>query len=288
MFKILKPSRIAQTTSTEITKESRHLDSRYNPEGTLRTVAKTRQKTRKFSTDDSRDIGDKRLRKELKKIKLNVGWLRAIALKHRGRVDGRLGQPRPNKNELWISPFIAKEQHTAETYMSQRWAEHELTVFRKQEEVQKLNLEIADAETSIARKFKEEPAKPTEEELSKVLVQEQNSSPAMIRTRRMNEWKKNTAGYYSSLASIQKKLDDLKIRRAELMATVEESACVIRLLCEKKRDLHRQRVDIYYHGVIKTHPNRKDMPPVPEFLWENFAENLYDRLHETQEQGGIA
>jgi hypothetical protein len=239
-----------------------------------------------MAANDSRTLDNERLGRELRRIGLNVGWIKTNVLKSRGRMDGKLGLPRPDKNGLWISPLIAKEQHAAETYMAQKWAELEISLFERQEEVQKLNLQIADIEAAISKKQQQAPAQLTEQELSLTLKQEEGAPQGVIRARRLGEWKKRTAGYFSSLGSLQASADSLKLQRAEHAAAIDESACVTRLLCEKKRDYHRQRVDIYYHGVLKTHPERKTMPPAPEFAWENLAENLYDHQHSLNNKEG--
>jgi len=218
-------------------------------------------------------------RADLAKIELKVGFFKTRLLEFRGRRDGKLGLPRPDTDGLWISPFIAKEQHHAETYKTQKWAEHELAVAAAQEEAGRLNHEIADIKAAIAARLKTEPSPPAEQELSMVLKQEHGAEPGVIRARRRREWEKRNAGYYSAIRSLESKVNGLKNRRAELLASVEESECVTRLLCEKKRDLHRQRVDIYYHGVLLKHPDRKTMPPVPLFVWENFGETVYQNQH---------
>ena len=238
----------------------------------------------KSNGNGSRTNGCEGMQKDLKKVGMDVGWLKIHILKFQGRTDGRLGIPRPDRSGRWISPHMQREQDAVETYMAQKWGDHEIAVFEMQEEIQKLNLEISDIEAAIEQKRNEEPAQPTEEDLGAVTKQEQRAEPGVIRMRRHKEWQKRNAAYYSAVASLRHKADELKLKRAELKAAVDESACVVRLLCEKKRDLYRQRVDVYYHGVLKTHPDRKTMPPVPEFKWENLAETLYEQQHNMKEK----
>ena len=279
MRKLKHPPRITQTIDTAVTKETVTRDSQNNPEGTVRTTEHTTRKTRKKVSRDSRTQGCEGMRRELSKIKQRVGWLKAGFLRSRGKHDGKLSLPRPTGEGIWKSPFMAREQHAAETYKAHKWAEHEISVSAIQEEAQRLWHEIAETETAIAKKEAAAPAKPTEQELSLVCKQEQGAAPGVIRSRRLNEWKKQNTGYYGALQSLEQRADELRQRRAELLAAIDESACVTRLLCEKKRDLHRQRVDIYYQGVLITHPEKEKIPPVPELFWENFAEKLYEKQH---------
>lgn len=279
MRKFKQPLKMTRAIDTVVTRETTTRDSQTNPEGTTRSKEKATHKTLQMATVDTRMQGYETMRKDLGKIKLKVGLLKTWILKPRGSWDGKLGLPRPDKNERWISPFMAKEQHVAETFKAQKWCEHEISVSVKQEKAQQLTLEIIDIEDALAHKRKQEPPKLSEQELSTVFNHELCGDAGILRSRRQKEWSKKNASYYAAVRVLSQKADDLKQRRAELLAAVDESACITRLLCEKKCDLHRQRVDIYYQGVLKTHPERKSMPPVPECVWENFAEKLYDKQH---------
>ena len=279
MRRLKQQARVTRSVDKAVITETFAKDSKSNPEGSARTKQRTTRKTRKVAASDSRAYGCGAMRRELGRIGLKAGWLESVALRIRGARDGRRGLPRADRDGRWRSPLMAKEQHAVETYVAQKWAEHEMSVYEKQEDINRLDLQIASLEAAAAQAREREPAPPTEHELGEKTGQEQGAPPAVIRARRHNEWKKRTAGYYAAMKALTGKAEELKGQRAELLAAVDESACVTRLVCEKKRDLHLQRMDTYYHGALKTHPERATMPPVPEIVWENLAENLYNGQH---------
>jgi hypothetical protein len=147
------------------------------------------------------------------------------------------------------------------------------------EDVGLLNIKIEEYEKRLSEKLKSEPSPLTSDELNAVSDYEQGHSLAVIRKRRQAEWNSHNAGHFQEVDALRMQLDQLRERRAELLAVVEEAACVTRLICEKKRDLHRQYIDAYYHGALKSHPLRETLPPALTIKFENLAERLYDEQH---------
>lgn len=233
---------------------------------------------------DSRNRECNRLRRELSKVKEKVPWLKAKMIIFRGRIDGKNGLPREGIDNIWISPMMRKDQGVAETYCAHKWAELEIFISRMQEEVNRLTIIIEDLETSITHKKSEEPVQPTEQQLSVVYEQEKKSQQQLIRLRRYNEWKKANAGYYSRLEQMVQECRLHKQNKAELLAAIEEATCLTRMLCEKKKTLHRQRIDLYYHGALKSHSEKTTMPPVAQIAWLNHAEELYSKQHKIKEE----
>lgn len=244
----------------------------------------TKSKVKQSIERDSRSCELNRLRRELRRVKEKVAWLKAKIIVFYGRIDGKNGLPRVGSSGIWISPMMAKDQGVAETYCAHKWAELEIFVSAMQEEVNKLNIIIDDLEVSISLKKSEEPSQPTEPQLSVVYDQEINAQPEMIRLRRYNEWKKANAGYYNALAKMVQDFSNYKQSRSELLAAIEEATCLTRMLCEKKKTLHRQRIDLYYHGALKAHPDKTTMPPVAQIMWLNHAEKLYSKQHKIKEE----
>jgi len=222
--------------------------------------------------------------KALAKINLKVGWMRAIFFEVRGRIDGKLDLPRLDEKNLWVSPFIEKEKHIVETFKAQKWGEHEIIVSEKQEKVIQLKTEIENIETLLLHKKSQTP-KIIEKDLKLVLKQERETDPEVVQSRRQNEWNKKNSNFFAEMKELECKMNDLKQYQAKLLADIYESVCIVRLVCEKKHNLCRQIIDIYFQGVLKTHPKRKDMYPISKIVWENYAENLYKNQHWMDEEG---
>ena len=221
----------------------------------------------------------KSVKKALRFMPTTLGFFPRIALRIRGRKDGKQGLPSTAESGTITSPHIAWEQNVMETFAAQKFAEHEMAISRCIEEVERIDLVIDNIKDKVSAKVSSEPPNPTEDELGAVLKQEQGAPPAVIRARRQNEWSKKNAAYYSELRLLKGKLDALQEQRAKLLAFCNESAAVTRLMIEKKRDITRQRVDIYYQGALSKHSDKDGMPPSLECYFENYAERIYNKQH---------
>lgn len=223
-----------------------------------------------------------KIRKDLKRIPVRIGWFKSLLLMRRGRRDGLLCLPRLSA-QIWGSPFVQKEQHIVETYRSQKWCEHEIFVAEKQKTARDCAKRISDLQKSLDEMREELPSLEVSLDADAVLEQEAAVSAEVIRSRRQREWRKSHSDFFARKAKFEADLERYKALYMKAQSEVEESAAITKLLCEKKRNFHKQRVAVYYHGVLKSHPDRKTMPPFIELHWDDNSEKMNEQMLEKTE-----
>lgn len=228
----------------------------------------------------------RRMQRKLRRVQMKVRWIQNTILFFHGKSDGKEGIPQTDETNRWMSPFISKELHSAETFIAHQWAEHEIFVFNQQEELNQLSVKIDELEVQKQEKLALAPKALTEDESRRKFEKEEGGNTEVLRKRRLEEWTKSNASYFTRMRNLVIEINTLKNRRADLLGIIDEAACVTRLICEKKRNLHRQRIDSYYRGVLVTHVDNKKMPPFIDTRWMNYAEMLYLAQHDEKHRRG--
>lgn len=223
--------------------------------------------------------------KRLGKIPLSPNGVHKLLITLRGRRDGKRGLPRQDQNNHWQSPYIAGEQNKVETFEANEWAALEIEIAKLQQKSQSITLELEEKKEALAALQKNEPPKPTEQEINAKHSFEEGKNSEIIRRRRQGEWQKQHAGYYNAITTLKNRITELQNKRVDVLTIIEETECITRLICEKKRELHRQYIDAYYHGVLKTNPERDTMPPSLQINdWREYAQQLYVKQHYDKKQ----
>lgn len=203
----------------------------------------------------------------------------SISLLIAGRRDGLRGLPRLSEAGDYTSPFLNRELHRYKTFCDQAWGalERELAepfsrlgyldvaIKRLSLDIERTTQKIIDAKSEtvpIARK-------PGEDQLSEQQVQ----------ARRLRERAKQLQPLTSELEALESEsracIDEANQIRNEL----SEHHKAVRLACKRQMDLTRQRIDLYWHYALQTHPAAQDIPVIPSLKLVPDAELVFFHQH---------
>lgn len=211
----------------------------------------------------------------------NIGFFEAFPLKIAGMIDGARGLPKRDPDGNLSSPFEEKELHFIMEQCSIHWGKRQIReagnyirLGELLDQIAELNREADEVQDAIAKRRQEVTPDTSERRRGEEQLPEE-----LIKARRIREYEKGFEPLKQRLAKLQAQIRELLSEADALRNQITEANNITRMICRKAMDHTRQRIDIYWNGVLKKHPNSADIPATPELRMIPGAEITYYRQH---------
>lgn len=222
---------------------------------------------------------EKRRNRELRRGKAKqLGPMESLALRLRGRADGKSGMPKETAAGVWMSPLVQKELDAQQEHRERLWGAVQLELIPYQLRTESLLTVIAARERRLDEL--REKLQPEGDEICASRKRgEERLSEAQIGARRQRELDRRNSKVLSECREIEDSLTPLYEELSILHCYISESEDTAKLCCERIMDHTRQRIDAYWHAAMQTHPQGLEMPAAPDVPRETTAEAAYMERH---------
>jgi hypothetical protein len=208
-----------------------------------------------------------------------LGLFESFHMKRIGCSDGKVGLPRPNTAGQTDSPLFSKEASAYQEFCTKKWTDTEVALESSYKEAGQLMSAIDRKEEDLEKLRHDEPQAPDESQLTARAFGEEKLTDDQIRSRRLREFSKKNAPYYAKIKAIEEEIAQSYERLEELINHILEVNNITRLVCERVQRHTEQRRLAYWDAVLRTHPQRREMPVTPDPLPKSEAELTYTSAH---------
>ncbi len=211
-----------------------------------------------------------------------VGFFEKIPLKIAGKKDGKRGIPKEDKNGNWTSPLIERELRAYDEFESKTYRNLQIEQRENYSELGKIldTLQNLEKDIEIINKDISE-AEAVENMIDiKRMPGERSLTDVQVRMRRLNESAKRIRPLKDQLKSLLSLHRSKKVEFSEIYQNIYEEINNARMVCEKNKKHIYQRIIVYWDAAYKKHPEKEDMPVLPEMDIKSDAETVYKKLHE--------
>jgi len=217
----------------------------------------------------------------------HLGLFEAFHMRFLGKRDGKHSLPKKSEDGTWMSPTLRKETDAYGEFCAIIWGRTQNELYSDHKTIEHLLGEIKEQEKELNDLIKNKPTKISEDKLKIRRKGEESLPEEIIRMRRQKNYNKENVEMFGKIKQLEISLGNLHGLLHEKQAKIQEVEHITRMACEKVYHHTKQRIDVYWGGVLFTHQKTEELPPAPTLLSESDVEAVYLATHQKSAEKAI-